>query len=77
MIICHSHRLVPYLAIIKEVPFSSRWEHMQRPTARHYVERTSKLEVSINPLPQNLGNPAEEDAERLDESEGMENTGRR
>ena len=37
--------------IIKEASSSSRWEWMQRSTARHY---TGRLEVSTGPLPQSV-----------------------
>ncbi|KAL6079877.1 hypothetical protein STEG23_008723, partial [Scotinomys teguina] len=38
---------VPYPVIIREASSSSRCEQMQRPTARHHMERESKWEVSI------------------------------
>ena len=42
MIICYTHRSVPYLVIIREASSGSRWEQMLRPRVRHYVERESK-----------------------------------
>lgn len=46
-IFCYSHRLVPYPDIIKELFSGSRQGQVQVPTARHYVEKECKLEVSI------------------------------
>ena len=50
MIFSYTPRSLPYPAITREASFSSRWEKMQRVTARHYVENESKWEVSIRSL---------------------------
>jgi len=41
---------VPYPVVSKEASSESRWKEIQRPTARHYVEREPALEVSIKSL---------------------------
>jgi hypothetical protein len=40
--------------IIIEISSAIRWKKMQRSIARHYLERASKLEVSIESLPSGL-----------------------
>jgi hypothetical protein len=45
---------VPYPVIIIEGFSCSRWEQMQRATARHYTERVSKWKISIKSLPAEL-----------------------
>jgi hypothetical protein len=40
---------VPYSVIIREASSGHGWE-MQRPAARHYVERECKKDVSIKAL---------------------------
>lgn len=55
MIFCYSHKSVPYPVITREAASWSRWEEIQKPNARHYVERESKLMVSIKLLPAELG----------------------
>ena len=57
MIFCYSYRSVPYLDIVREASSGSRWEQMQRPAARHYVESQSKLEVSIRSLDLEIEEP--------------------
>lgn len=39
MIFYHTHRPVPYPVIIGEIYSGIRWEQMQRPTDRHYMEK--------------------------------------
>lgn len=51
MIFCCAHRPVASPGIAREASFSTRWEQLQRPTTRHYEEKYSKLEVSIEFLP--------------------------
>jgi len=46
----YTYRSVPYPVIIKEVSLGSRQEQMQRPSARHYMERKSKWEIPIKSL---------------------------
>jgi hypothetical protein len=43
--------------IFREASSDSRWEEIPRPTARHYVERNSKLEVSIKSFVRLHGTP--------------------
>lgn len=50
------------LYLVREASYSSRWEQMWKPTARHYVERESKLGVSIKALP----------SEHMRDSKGMD-----
>lgn len=54
MILCYTHKSEPYLVIVREASIRSRCEQMQRPTARQYVKRESKWEVSIKSLPSEL-----------------------
>lgn len=49
------HRWVPCSVFIREASSGIRWEQMQRPTGRHYLERVSKLEISIRSLPLEKG----------------------
>jgi hypothetical protein len=70
MIFCYTQRSVPCSAIIQEAFSCSRWEQIQKPTARHYAEKdlgthSSKWGVSINSLPSELREPTEEEAERV------------
>jgi hypothetical protein len=57
MILCSAHRLVPCPVVISEVSSGSRWEWVQNPTARHYTDRKTELEVFIRSLPLELGEP--------------------
>lgn len=45
----YTHRSMPCPVIIKDVSSNSKWECVQRPTARKYAER--KLVISIRSLP--------------------------
>ena len=54
MIFCYTDKSIPYPVIIREVSSGSKWEQMQRSTARQYVERESKLEISVQFLPSEL-----------------------
>jgi hypothetical protein len=44
-------RSVACPVIVREASFSTRWVQLQRPTARHYEEKDSKLEVYTEFLP--------------------------
>lgn len=57
MTFCCSHGLLPCPITIREVSSHNVWKKIQRPTAIHYVERESKLQVSIS---WSIGNPTEE-----------------
>lgn len=46
--------LVPCPVLIREDSSSIRWEQVQRPTARHYSERETKLKISIRCFPFDL-----------------------
>jgi hypothetical protein len=50
---------VPYPGIIKELFSSSRWQQMLVHTARHYVDKESKLEVSNQSLPSDFSASSE------------------
>ena len=51
MIFCYTHWLVPCPTVIRDSSCSGRWEQVQTPIARCYVERESILEVSIGSFP--------------------------
>ena len=48
MTFCCSHGLLPCPITIREVSSHNVWKKIQRPTAIHYVERDSTLQVSIS-----------------------------
>ena len=52
---CYTHTLVSCPVVITEASSSKCWKRIQKPTARHYVQRESKLEVSIESLSSELG----------------------
>ena len=54
MIVCFIHRSVLHPVIIRTSSCSSRLDHMQRLRDRHYVEKESKLEVSIKSVSSEL-----------------------
>ena len=64
MLSLYTNIAVPY-PVTRETFFISKWEQMQGLTARHYMEKEAKLEVSIRSLPQELGNPTGEGSEGL------------
>lgn len=72
MIFCCIARLMPCPVVIRESSSSSRWEKVQRCTARHHVERESKLEDSTGFLPLEL----RRGGRILSESKGTEDTRR-
>ncbi|KAL6078022.1 hypothetical protein STEG23_035587, partial [Scotinomys teguina] len=48
---------VPCPVFIRETFFGSRWEYVQRPTARHYADKDSKLAISSESLPSETMEP--------------------
>jgi hypothetical protein len=66
MTFCYAHRSVPRSAVISDTSSCSRWEQIQRPTARQHAE--SERPGTLSPkrdVPQDPGNPVEEEAERV------------
>ena len=64
MLSCYTSRSVPYPVNIRKASSGSRWEQIQRLTARHYVERESNWRSPSNPSTQSSRNAAEEEVER-------------
>jgi hypothetical protein len=65
MIFCYINRLVSYPVINKEASSSIRWEHVQRPTARHYVESLNWRSPANPSSSQRSENPVKEEVELL------------
>lgn len=71
---------MPCSAIIRGAFCFRRWEQIQRPRARVYAENERlqtlnlKRDVSIKSLLSGSGNFAGEEAEKVQEAEGMEGT---
>ena len=63
MILLCSQIEMPIPVIIRKVSFSNR--KIQRPTARYYVERKSKLDVSFSFISSVIGDSRERRKERL------------
>lgn len=74
MIFCYAQSLVPYPSIIRD--FQSKWEQIQRSTARHFVEKESKLEISVKSFASEVKELAKEEVKDY-KSEGMENNRRK
>jgi hypothetical protein len=56
---------VPCPYFIIEASFNTRWEKIQRSTARNYVEKESKLEVSSGSHPLELMEFCKREMEKL------------
>lgn len=63
MIFCYAHREIALPLIISETPSYIRWGYMQRPTARHYVERDSRSPPNLSCL--SSKNPEDKEKESL------------
>lgn len=77
VVVFYTYRSVSCPVSIKEASSICRCEQIQRPTARHYLEGKSKLEVSIQSLPLKIRKPSrKEREERLQKSKVMQETKR-
>lgn len=76
MIFGYTHRPVPFQVILRTAFSSSRWVQMQRPMARHYVNRESNLQVSIKSLPSEIRESFRKGGRKIASTRGMEDTRR-
>lgn len=64
MVFCCTHRYVPSLVVITASSVSRR-ENVQSPCDRNYVEKDSKMDLSIRSLPLRSWKLGEAEEERL------------
>ena len=57
MIFCSTHKSMPYSDIMRDASSCKRLKQIQRPTARHYMERKSLKHTALNFL--SPSNPSE------------------